>query len=63
MRAGRLPILASLVLAAAPARAQTALDSVDRYVRAELARQRVPGMSVAVLRGDSVLLAHCYCFS
>jgi CubicO group peptidase (beta-lactamase class C family) len=63
MRAGRLPILASLVLAAAPARAQTALDSVDRYVRAELARQRVPGMSVAVLRGDSVLLARGYGFA
>jgi CubicO group peptidase (beta-lactamase class C family) len=39
---------------------RAALDSVDRYVRAELDRQRVPGMSVAVLRGDSVLLARGY---
>ena len=30
------------------------------YVRSELARQRVPGISVAVLRGDSVLLARGY---
>ena len=36
------------------------LDSVDRYLRAEVARQRVPGMSVAILRGDSVLLARGY---
>jgi CubicO group peptidase (beta-lactamase class C family) len=40
-----------------------ALDSVDRYLRAELSRQRIPGMSVAVLRGDSVLLARGYGFA
>jgi CubicO group peptidase (beta-lactamase class C family) len=45
----------------APGRA--ALDSVDRYVRAELRRQRIPGMSVAILRGDSVLLARGYGFA
>ena len=39
---------------------EAALDSVDRYVRAELARQRIPGMSVAVLRGDSIVLARGY---
>jgi CubicO group peptidase (beta-lactamase class C family) len=60
---GRLLILASLAFPAAPVRAQTALDSVDRYVRAELARQRIPGMSVAVLRGDSVVLARGYGFA
>ena len=38
-------------------------DAVDRFVRAELARQRIPGMSVAVLRGDSVLLARGYGFA
>jgi len=37
-----------------------ALDSVDRYVRAEMARQRIPGLSLGVLRGDSVLLARGY---
>lgn len=42
---------------------QAALDSVDRYLRAELARQRIPGMSVAILRGDSLLLARGYGFA
>jgi len=60
---GRLLIVASLVIQAAPVGAQAALDSVDRYVRAELARQRVPGISVAVLRGDSVVLARGYGFA
>jgi CubicO group peptidase (beta-lactamase class C family) len=60
---GRLLILAGLVIQAAPVRAQVALDSVDRYVRAELARQRIPGISVAVLRGDSVVLARGYGFA
>ena len=62
-RSGGLLILASLVLPATPVGAQAALDSVDRYVRAELARQRIPGISVAVLRGDSVVLARGYGFA
>ncbi len=60
---GRLLTLASLIFPPAPAGAQTPLDSMDRYVRAELARQRIPGMSVAVLRGDSLLLARGYGFA
>lgn len=59
----RLLILMSLVFSVAPLRAQAALDSVDRYVRDELARQRIPGLSLAVLRGDSVLLARGYGFA
>lgn len=49
----------------APAAAQRAgdLDAVDRYVRAELTRQRIPGASVAVLRGERVLLARGYGFA
>jgi CubicO group peptidase (beta-lactamase class C family) len=35
-------------------------DIIDRFVRSELARQRIPGMSVAVLRGDSILLVRGY---
>ena len=42
---------------------QAALDSVDRYLRAELTRQRIPGMSVAILRGGRVLLARGYGFA
>jgi CubicO group peptidase (beta-lactamase class C family) len=54
--------LLTLLIFTPPASAQSraVVDSIDRYVRAELARQRVPGMSVAVLRGDSVLLARGY---
>jgi CubicO group peptidase (beta-lactamase class C family) len=38
-------------------------DTVDRFIRAELERQRIPGISVAILRGDSVLLARGYGFA
>lgn len=31
-------------------------SAVDQYVRADMRRQRIPGVSVAVLRGDSVVL-------
>jgi CubicO group peptidase (beta-lactamase class C family) len=60
---GRPLLFVGLVIQAAPAKAQAPLDSVDRYVRAELARQRIPGISVAVLRGDSVVLARGYGFA
>jgi CubicO group peptidase (beta-lactamase class C family) len=55
-------LLLSLSLIALPANAQTSagVDSLDRYVRSELARQRIPGLSVAVLRGDTVVLARGY---
>jgi len=36
------------------------LDSVDRFVRHELSRQRIPAISVAILRGDSMILARGY---
>jgi CubicO group peptidase (beta-lactamase class C family) len=50
-------------LTEAAAQGQAPSDTVDRFIRAELARQRIPGMSVAVLRGDSVLLARGYGFA
>lgn len=53
-------MLAALALAALTAQLPAPLDSVDRYVRAEVARQRIPGLSIAVLRGDSLLLARGY---
>ena len=55
------PLLLTLLWPLAEA-AQTrvALDSVDRYVRAQLAKYRIPGLSVAVLRGDTLLLARGY---
>jgi CubicO group peptidase (beta-lactamase class C family) len=58
----RIGVLLSLPLIAFPASGQTGarVDSLDRYVRSELARQRIPGLSVAVLRGDSVVLGRGY---
>jgi CubicO group peptidase (beta-lactamase class C family) len=56
-----LTVLSCLNRVAAQTRALP--DTVDRFIRAELARQRIPGMSVAVLRGDSVLLARGYGFA
>lgn len=32
-------------------------DSIEHFVTAEMARQRIPGMSVAILMGDSVVMA------
>src|SRR5690348_12850071 len=49
-----------LVTAAAGGQSSTAFDSIDRYMAAELHRDRIPGVSVAVLRGDSVVLARGY---
>src|SRR5215210_6761372 len=36
------------------------LDSVARYVTAVMQHQKIPGLSVAIVRGDSVLLARGY---
>jgi CubicO group peptidase (beta-lactamase class C family) len=55
------PLLALLLFApAAAAQTRAVVDSIDGFVRSELARQRIPGMSVAVLRGDSIVLARGY---
>ncbi len=60
----RMNIAASLgmLLLAPPAVGQTPAtrDSIDRYIRAELARYHTPGLSLAVLRGDSLVLARGY---
>jgi CubicO group peptidase (beta-lactamase class C family) len=50
-----LSILMSAVVQSPPAPAP--IDSIDRYVRSEMARQRIPGLSMAVLRGDSLVFA------
>jgi CubicO group peptidase (beta-lactamase class C family) len=57
--------LINLLFCVSGAAAQTPAvpDTVDRFIKAELERQRIPGMSVAILRGDSVLLARGYGFA
>jgi CubicO group peptidase (beta-lactamase class C family) len=39
---------------------QPLLDSVGRYVTAEMTREHIPGLSLAALQGDRVLLARGY---
>jgi len=52
----------ALVLCAspAPARQATPLERVDEFVRAEMARQKVPGVAVAIIRNGEVLKAQGY---
>ncbi len=45
---------------AAGAQTPATIDSIDRYIRAEVTRYRIPGLSVAVLHGDGVVLARGY---
>jgi CubicO group peptidase (beta-lactamase class C family) len=54
--------LAAVGLRGASLSAQTgaSLAAVDRFVREEVRRQRIPGVSVAVLRGGRLLLARGY---
>lgn len=62
MRASFPLFLLPLVFGVSIGAAQTPAlpNAVDRYIRAEVVRQRIPGMSVAVLRGDSIVLARGY---
>jgi CubicO group peptidase (beta-lactamase class C family) len=57
MLAGSLASLPEIQAAPVPT------DSVSGYLAAEMRRQRIPGLSVAVLRGDSVMLARGYGFA
>ena len=43
--------------------AQHDTAAISRYVRAEMERQRIPGLSLAVLRGDSIVLSRGYGFA
>src|SRR5438876_174337 len=51
-------VLLSLFLAV-----QTDTAAISRYIEAEVARQHIPGLSVAVLRGDRVVLSRGYGFA
>ncbi len=53
-------LLELAVAMAAGGQTSAAFDSIDRYMDAELARYRIPGVSVAVLHGDSVVFARGY---
>jgi CubicO group peptidase (beta-lactamase class C family) len=57
---GTLSLTLLVCVSRGAAQTPASLDTVDRFIRTELTRQQIPGMSVAVLRGDSVLLARGY---
>ena len=56
-------ILLLFCVSEAAAQTRAVPDTIDGFIRAELERQRIPGMSVAILRGDTVLLARGYGFA
>jgi CubicO group peptidase (beta-lactamase class C family) len=58
-----LGFLLLVVSAPAPAQTPTSIDSINHYVTAEMKRRQIPGTSVAVLRGDRLLLARGYGFA
>src|SRR5881394_3842832 len=63
LRAGsRLaPVLALLIAAVSAIHAQNALTSkVDAYIKDEMQRQRIPGLSLAVVRNGQITLAKGY---
>ena len=39
------------------------VDSIGRYIQAEMQRQKIPGVSVGILRGDRVVLSRGYGFA
>lgn len=60
---GWLASFTSLLLTIAPSlwgQSTARLDSVNQYIRSELTRQHIPGASVTILRGDSVVLSQGY---
>ncbi len=59
----KLAYLALCVPGALPAQSGSILDSLGHYFLAEMNRQHVPGLSVAILRGDRVVLARGYGFA
>ena len=60
VRGAALPLIgiALLTLAAPAARAEAGpAAEVDRYVRAEMARRRIPGLALLIARGHRVVHA------
>jgi CubicO group peptidase (beta-lactamase class C family) len=54
------PACVGALPAGAPAQARDPLAAIDRYLKDELRRQRVPGFSVAVVRNGRLLFARGY---
>ena len=59
MQLRQLAVLSLVTLLPRPAHAQN-LQAVDEYVAAELARQKIPGVAVAIVRKGEVIKAQGY---
>src|SRR6478672_2998022 len=59
----RLAALALFVLMPPATPDRTALAAVDRYVREEMRHERVPSVSVAIVRNGRLVLARGYGFA
>jgi len=57
-RIQRLSLLAVAMLIALPAAARA--DQIDDYVRAEMAKQHIPGLSLAVVKDGSIVKSQAY---
>jgi CubicO group peptidase (beta-lactamase class C family) len=55
--------LACLLFLGASAMAQSAPDSVDQYIRSEMAKRQIPGLSLLVVRDGKTIRAQGYGFS
>jgi CubicO group peptidase (beta-lactamase class C family) len=55
-----LAILATHPIASLWGQGSASIDSVNRYVTSEMLRQRIPGASVAILRGDHIVHSRGY---
>src|SRR5262249_27342628 len=57
-RRRRLSLLAVVMVVALPAAAPA--DQIDDYVRAEMAKQHIPGLALAVVRNGSIVKSQAY---
>ena len=55
--------MSALLLLALLGSTQTDTAAINRFVTAEMQGQKIPGLSLAVLRGDTVLLSRGYGFA
>jgi CubicO group peptidase (beta-lactamase class C family) len=60
MNRNRLAYLVALALFALSITASAQTDKVDEYVKAEMQRQKIPGLSIAVVRNGAIIKAKGY---
>src|SRR5688572_2813550 len=56
----RAAVLFAIYILATPCLAQDRTDAVDAYIQSEMSQAKIPGVSVAVIKDGSVVLAKGY---